>query len=101
MICSVHLCIYLDVEYQWDPAKARLNFQKHQVYFADAISVLEDELALTIRDPYAEDEERWITLGMDALGRVLVVVYTWRGESIRIVSARKARAQERQEYEGS
>ena len=62
------------VEYQWDPVKARLNFRKHGVYFADAVTVLEDERALTIRDAYSDDEERWITLGMDAMGRVLVVI---------------------------
>src|SRR5207253_9727939 len=50
--------------------------------------------ALTIPDPYFE-EERWITLGMDALGRVLVVIYTWRGERVRLISAR----QERRKYE--
>jgi hypothetical protein len=69
------------VEYEWDPAKARLNFRKHGIYFADAVSALEDERALTIRGAYAEEEERWITLGMDALGRVLVVIYTWRGQT--------------------
>jgi uncharacterized DUF497 family protein len=78
-----------------------LNFRKHGIYFADAVSALEDERALTIREPYADDEERWITLGMDALGRVLVVIYTWRGQGIRLISARRATAQERHEYEGS
>jgi uncharacterized DUF497 family protein len=63
----------------------------------DAVSVLEDESAVTIGDP-AEDEERWVTLGMDALGRVLVVVYTWRGKGIRLISARLATRQERQQY---
>jgi uncharacterized protein len=67
------------VDSEWDPAKAKANLTKHGIHFADAISALEDESALTIRDPYTEDEERWITLGMDALGRFLVVVYTWRG----------------------
>ena len=89
------------MDYEWDPAKARLNFRKHGVYFADAVSALEDEQALTIRDAYPDDEERWITLGMDAFGRVLVVIYTWRGQSIRLISARRATAGERREYEGS
>ena len=69
------------VSYEWDPAKAKTNFAKHRVRFADAMTVLEDDLALTIRDPFSEEEERWITLGRDALGRLLVVVYIWRGES--------------------
>jgi len=45
---------------------------------------------LTTRNPFSEEEERWITLGRDALGRLLVVVYTWRGETARMISARLA-----------
>ncbi len=63
---------------------------------------LEDARALTIRDPAFEEEGRWITLGIDAFGRLLVVVYTWRGERLRLISARKATARERLQYqEGS
>lgn len=86
---------------EWNPAKARANVSKHKVHFGDAVSALEDESALTIRDPYSTDEERWITIGMDALGRVLVVVYTWRGERVRLISARLATPNERRQYEGS
>jgi len=82
---------------EWDPAKARLNSQKHGVSFADAAASLEDEGAITIRDPFS-DEERWITMGLDALGRVLVVIYTWRAESARIISARQATPRERRRY---
>jgi uncharacterized protein len=64
------------VSCEWDPAKAPANFGKHGVRFADAVTVLEDDLALTMRDPFSEDEERWITLGRDVLGPLLVVVYT-------------------------
>ena len=85
--------------YEWDPAKARQNLRKHGVDFADAVTVLEDEAALTIRDPFSEQEQRWITLGMDALGRLLVVVYTWRGDRIRLISARLATPRERRQYE--
>jgi len=91
--------ILWSVAYEWDPRKARANFEKHAVHFADAVTALEDELALTMRDPYSEDEERWITLGLVALGRVSVVVYTWRGDVIRLISARPATAQERRQYE--
>jgi uncharacterized DUF497 family protein len=73
------------VSYEWDPAKAQATFAKHGVRFADAVTVLEDDLALTMRDPFSEEEERWITLGKDALGRILVVIYTWRGESVRLM----------------
>jgi len=63
------------VGYEWDTEKAKLNLRKHGVHFSDAVTALEDEHALTIRDPSADDEERWITLGMDALARVLVLIY--------------------------
>jgi len=87
------------VQHEWDSEKARWNLEKHEVDFADAVSVLEDELALTIRDPGSRAEERFITVGMDPLGRVLVVVYTWRGERLRLISARKATSRERRNYE--
>jgi uncharacterized DUF497 family protein len=87
------------VSYEWDPGKAQANFAKHGVRFADAVTVLEDDLALTMRDPFSEEEERWITLGRDALDRLLVVVYTWRGESVRLISARLATARETNQYE--
>jgi uncharacterized DUF497 family protein len=86
------------VAFEWDPGKGAANFAKHQVQFADAVAVLEDTLSLTIRDPDAADEERWITLGMDGLGRILVVVYTWRGERIRLISARSATKREKSRY---
>lgn len=84
---------------EWDPSKARANRVKHGIHFADAVSALEDPSALTIRDPSSEGEERWITLGMDPFGRVLVVVYTWRGERVRLISARAATPHERRQYE--
>ena len=86
---------------EWDPAKARAILRKHRIHFADAVSALEDELALTIRDPSSEAEERWITLGMDVLGRILVVVYAWRGERVRLISARLATRHERRQHEES
>jgi uncharacterized protein len=84
---------------EWDPRKAAANLKKHGVDFADAVTVLHDEQAITIRDDEGEeDEERFVTIGMDALGNVLVVVYTWRGERPRLISARKATPQEREQY---
>jgi len=93
----VYNCTYVLTE--WDPGKARLNVRKHGISFADAVASLEDEGALTMRDPFFDDEDRWVTMGRDVLGRVLVVVYTWRGESVRLISARKATARERRRYE--
>jgi uncharacterized DUF497 family protein len=87
------------VSYEWDPAKASANFAKHGVRFADAVTVLEDDLALTIRDPASDEEERWITLGRNSLGRLIVVVYTWRRENVRLISARPATAREKSQYE--
>lgn len=87
------------MDYEWDPDKARANLIKHYIRFADAVIALEDERALTIRDISCEQEERWVTLGMDAYGRVLVVVYTWRSEAIRLISARPATQRERRQYE--
>lgn len=87
------------MSYEWDPAKARANLEKHGIHFADAVTVLEDDLALTLRDPFSDDEDRMITLGRDAAGRLLVVVYTWRGERARLISARPATRRERSQYE--
>ena len=87
------------MEYEWDPAKASRNLEKHGVSLADAVGALEDELALTIRDPHSETEERFITAGMDPLGQLLVVVYSWHDERIRLISARKATSRERRQYE--
>ena len=83
--------------FEWDPRKAASNARKHGVQFADAIVVLEDEQALTLRDD-GIDEERWVTIGTDGLARVLTVVYTWRGDSIRIISARPATSREQRQY---
>jgi len=86
------------MEYEWDPDKAVSNFKKHRVRFADAVTVFSDEQALTMEDP-DPDEERSITLGMDAQGNILIVSYTWREDRIRIISARKATPAERRQYE--
>jgi len=86
------------MDYQWDPNKAKSNLKKHGVRFADAVSVFEDENAITIEDEH-ESENRFITIGRDILLRILVVVYTFRGHIIRIISARKATARERKTYE--
>jgi len=88
------------MDYEWDPNKAAANLQKHGVSFADAVAVFSDTFALTIADDFS-DEERFITLGTDAFGRLLVVSYTWRGtHTIRLISARKATRPERMQYEG-
>ena len=85
------------MSFEWDERKAASNLNKHGIDFADAVIVFHDERALTIPDLHP-DEERFVTLGLDALGRVLVIVYTWRGECIRLISARKATKTERSQY---
>jgi uncharacterized DUF497 family protein len=87
------------VEYGWDERKARSNLEKHGIDLADAVGVLEDELALTVPDEKAA-EHRFITIGEDLLRRILVVVFTERIGRIRIISPRKATRLERQQYEG-
>jgi uncharacterized DUF497 family protein len=86
------------VDIEFDPSKAASNVRKHGVGFADAEQALRDPLAVTIEDPDAESEQRFVTLGMDSLGRVLVVVYTLRGERVRLISARKASRGESEQY---
>lgn len=84
--------------FEWDRRKAEINLKKHAVDFADAVVVFSDDLAITLQDD-SIDEERFVTVGIDALGRVLVVAYTWRGGRIRLISARRATRRERGQYE--
>ena len=86
------------VDIEFDPAKAKANLQKHKVSFSHAEQALRDPLALTIEDPDAQGEQRFVTLGMDALGRLLVVVHTPRGDRTRLISARKASKGESEQY---
>jgi uncharacterized protein len=88
----------LGVDIEFDPVKARANLQKHKVSFAHAEQALRDPMALTMEDPDSEGEQRFITLGIDALGRVLVLVHTPRGDKTRLISARKASRGESEQY---
>ena len=97
-LAIVYKRTYIMVEFEWDPRKAAANLRKHGVDFADATEVLFDESALTITD-FVQEEERVITIGSDAMSRVLVVVYTWRGTRVRLISARRATRLERRQYE--
>lgn len=87
------------MEFEWDPKKAAANARKHRVTFDEAMTVFADGRAITAFDPdHSDDEDRFLTIGTSADGRVLVVNHTDRGDSIRIISARKADKQEREEY---
>jgi len=87
------------VLFDWDEQKALTNVRKHSVEFIRAVSVLEDLRAVTMAGSRAS-EARFVTIGRDGLGQVLVVVYTWRLGRIRIISARRASRRERRKYEG-
>jgi uncharacterized protein len=99
VLVYMHICVYISsMDYEWDPDKAAANLGRHDVDFADAVGVFEDEYALRREDPDAQGEPRFVIIGMDFLGRVLVVVYTYRGERTRLISARRATRREREHY---
>ena len=87
------------IDVTWDPKKAESNFRKHGVRFSDAETVLFDPFALTLNYQDADGEQCFVTVGSDAIGRIIVTVYTYRGNKIRLISARKATANERKQYE--
>ncbi len=87
------------MDYEWDPAKAKANLAKHGVDFADAVLALDDDHCLTVQDDSSVYESRFVTLGADPYGKLLIVVFTHRGDSIRIISARGATKQEQRHYE--
>lgn len=95
------ICLYTPtMRFAWDPAKARANLHDHGVSFAEAVTVLEDDFALTREDPDAQGEQRFVTLGLSSFGNLLVVVYTYREpDTIRLVSAWKANKRQRVRYE--
>ena len=86
--------------FEWDDKKAAENLTKHGVSFSEASTVFADPLSRTILDPlHSEEEERFVILGQSGLQHTLVVVHTYRGEVIRIISARPATLRERRDYE--
>lgn len=88
------------MDIKWDPGKADANLADHGVSFAEAVTVLEDDFALTREDPDAVGEQRFATLGLSGLGNLLVVVYTHRDpDVVRIISAWKANKRQRLQYE--
>ena len=88
------------MRFEWDPLKAEANRRTHGVSFAEAVTVLEDNFALTREDPDAMEELRFVTLGMSNLGNLFVVVYVYREpDIIRVISAWKANKRQRELYE--
>jgi uncharacterized protein len=96
-----------DYEFEWDDAKAVDNLAKHEVAFSDAMTVLRDPLAMNLFDnDHSDDEDRWITLGTAANGKLLLVVHTFTSLSatsalVRIISAREPTRNERTKYENN
>ena len=88
------------VRFRSDPAKAASNLRKHGVSFSDAEGALEDPLAITVEDPDAEGEQRFITVGLGSAGELLVVVWTERDDECRVISLRRPTRKERKQYEG-
>ena len=84
---------------RWDPQKAEANFRKHRIRFSDTETVLFDPMTLTIENQIIDQEQRFLSVGSDAVGRILVIVYTYHGDTIRLISARKATSKERKYYE--
>lgn len=86
--------------FEWDSTKAARSLRKHDVSFHEAATVFADPLAYTFDDPnHSEVEERSLTFGMSAGGRLLVIIHTSRGETIRIISAREMTRNEWRIYE--
>lgn len=94
-------CLYTEwVRCEWDPRKAEANLRTHGVGFAEAVTVLEDDCALTREEMDAADEARFVTLGLSDRANLLVVVYAHRApEVIRVISAWKANKRQRELYE--
>ena len=88
------------MQFEWDPRKAEENLVRHGVSFHEAATVFDDPLAITYPDPdHSGDESRWLTFGISAVGHLLVVAHTEAGDTIRIISARRATRNEREIYE--
>ena len=87
------------MQFEWDRAKAAANLRKHRVSFQEASTVLQDPLSTSFPDAASEGEQRFVTIGISALGHLLVVAHTERGDTIRLISARRATRRERGFYE--
>jgi uncharacterized DUF497 family protein len=87
------------VSIEFDPKKDAANLKKHGVSLSEGDGVLNDPLALTLEDKSAEGEQRFVTVGMNVFGSLMVVVHTPSGENVRIISVRRADPKERRNYE--
>lgn len=89
----------LEDGFEWDQTKAEINFKRHKVRFEEAKPLFDDPYSVTVPDNESDPtEQRFATIGMGVLGRLLVVVYTHRSGNIRIISARLAQRTEQEQY---
>lgn len=95
----MHTVHIIGKRFQYDSAKAVSNLKKHRISFADAEGVFYDPLAIHQLDPDSENEERFVRIGEGSAGTILVVIYTLRGEEVRLISARRATRHEVKSYE--
>jgi len=87
------------VSADFNPKKDAANIKKHGVSLSEGDGVLSDPLALTVEDDSAEDEQRFVTIGMSVFGTLMVVVHTPRRDGPRVISVRKPDPKERRDYE--
>jgi uncharacterized DUF497 family protein len=88
------------MEFEWDPLKDAANQRRHRVSFREATTVFGDPLATTFSDvDHSSSEQRFLTIGASASGRLLVVAHTESEQTIRLISARPVTRLERKFYE--
>lgn len=86
--------------FEWDDTKSAENLRKHGVSFEEAATTFADPMSLTIDDPvHSENEDRFIIMATSLRGRLLITVFTERGDQIRLISSRRASSPEQQQYE--
>jgi uncharacterized DUF497 family protein len=90
----------LSLTFEWDEKKADENLRKHGVSFDEAKTVFNDPFSVTIYDPdHSSNEQRYVDIGLSLKGRLIVLSYSERGETIRLISSRKATRKEQRDYE--
>jgi uncharacterized DUF497 family protein len=91
-----------DSEFEWDDEKAKSNLKKHGVSFEEGATIFNDPKLATISDPdHSEGEERFVSIGVSVVRRLLTVIHAYRAERIRLISARKATKAEKKNYENN
>jgi len=91
-----------DSEFEWDDEKEKSNLKKHGVSFDEGATIFNDPKLATISDPdHSEGEERFVSIGVSVVRRLLTVIHACRTERVRLISARKATKAEKKNYENN